>query len=36
MAENLTVYFCSVFIREDISALPVPETTFEGRESQTI
>ena len=33
MVENLTEYFSSVFTREDISALPVPETKFEGRES---
>ena len=33
MAENLNEYFSSVFTREYISALPVPETTFEGRES---
>ena len=33
MAENLNEYFGSVFTREDISALPVPETKFEGRES---
>ena len=33
MAENLNEYFSTVFIREDTSALPVPVTTFEGRES---
>ena len=33
MAENLNEYFSSVFTREDVSALPVPETKFEGRES---
>ena len=33
MAENLNVYFSSVFTREDVSALPAPETKFEGRES---
>ena len=33
MAENLNEYLSSVFTREDISALPVPETKFEGRES---
>ena len=35
MAENLNEYFSSVFTREDTtcSALPVPETIFEGRES---
>ena len=31
MAENLNEYFSSVFTREDISALLVPETRFEGR-----
>ena len=30
MAENLNEYFSSEFIREDISVLPVPESTFEG------
>ena len=29
MAENLNVYFSSVFTREDISSLPVPDTTFQ-------
>ena len=33
MAENLNDYFSSVFTRDDISALPIPETKFEGRES---
>ena len=33
MAENLNEYFSSMFTREDISALPEPETKFEGRES---
>ena len=33
MAENLNEFFNSVFTREDISALPVPETKFEGRVS---
>ena len=33
MAENLNEYFSSVFTREDTNALPVPETKFEGRES---
>ena len=33
MAENLNDYFSSVFTREDISALPIPETKFEGRDS---
>ena len=31
MAENLNDYFILVFNREDISALPVRETKFEGR-----
>ena len=31
MAENLNEYFSVVFTMEDISALPVPETKFEGR-----
>ena len=33
MADNLSEYLSSVFTREDISALPVLETKFEGRES---
>ena len=33
MAENLNEYFSSVLTREYINALPVPETMFEGRES---
>ena len=33
MAENLNEYFSSVFTREDTSALRVPETKFEGTES---
>ena len=33
MAEYLNEYFSSMFNREDISALPVPETIFEGRET---
>ena len=32
MAENLNEYISSVFARENISTLPVLETTFEGRE----
>ena len=28
MAEELNIHFSSVFTREDISSLPVPETTF--------
>ena len=33
MAANLNEYISSVFTREDINALPVPDTIFEGRES---
>ena len=33
MAEKLYKYFSWVLTREDISVLPVPETKFEGRES---
>ena len=33
MAENLNEYFSSVFTREYINVLPVPETKFEMRES---
>ena len=33
MAGNLNEYFILVFTREDIIVLPIPETTFEGRES---
>ena len=33
MAKNLSEYFSSVFPKEYISALLVPETKFEGRES---
>ena len=33
MAENLNEYFSSVFTRDVISALLVPEIKFEGRES---
>ena len=33
MAENLNEYFSSVFTREDSSSLLVPESKFEGRES---
>ena len=33
MAENINEYFSSVFIREEISILPVLETKFEGKES---
>ena len=33
MAENLNEYFSSVFTREDISPLPIPEYKLERRES---
>ena len=36
MAENLNEYFSAVLTREDISASPVPETKFEGRESDCL
>ena len=36
MAENLNEYFSSLFTREDFSSLPVPETKFEGRESDCL
>ena len=36
MAENLNEYFRLVFTKEDISALPEPETKFEGRESDRL
>ena len=32
MAEELNLYFSSVFTREDTSSLPVPETKFKGSE----
>ena len=30
MAEDLNGYFSSVFTREDISSLPVPDAKFQG------
>ena len=33
MAEKINDYFCSVFTREDISALPVLETTYKEKET---
>ena len=33
MAENLNGYFSSVFTREDISTLPVPDATFQEAKS---
>ena len=33
MAESIDECISSVFTREDISALPIPETKFEGKES---
>ena len=34
MAEELNMYFSSVFTREDTSSLPVPETKFKGSEGK--
>ena len=36
MAEELNMHFSSVFTREDISSLPVPETKFEGSEGERL
>ena len=36
MAEELNMYFCSVFTREDTSSLPVPETKFNGPEGEML
>ena len=36
MAEELNMYFSSVFTREDTSSLPVPETKFEGSEGERL
>ena len=36
MAEELNMHFCSVFTREDISSLPVPETKFNGSEGEML
>ncbi len=34
IAEELNMHFSSVFTREDTSALPVPETKFNGPEGE--
>ena len=34
MAEELNVYFSSVFTREDTSSLPLPETKFNGSDEE--
>ena len=36
MAEELNMHFSSVFTREDISSLPVPETKFKGSEGERL
>ena len=36
MAEELNMYFSSVFTREDTSSLPVPETKFNGPEGEML
>ena len=36
MAENLNENFSSMFTREDISELPIPEATFEKRKSDEL
>ena len=36
MAENLNGYSSSVFTREDISSLPVPDAKFQEAKSKTI
>ena len=36
MAEELNMYFSSVFTREDTSSLPVPETKFNGSEGERL
>ena len=36
MADELNMHFSSVFTREDTSALPVPETKFEGSEGERL
>ena len=36
MAEELNMHFSSVFTREDTSALPVPETKFNGTEGERL
>ena len=36
MAKELIMHFSSVFTREDISSLPVPETKFDGPEKEMV
>ena len=36
MAEELNMHFSSVFMREDTSSSPVPETNFEGSEGERL
>ena len=36
MAEELNVNFSSVFMREDTSSLPVPETKFNGSDEEKL
>ena len=36
MAEELNMHFSSVFRREGISSLPVPETKFNGPEEEML
>ena len=36
MAEELNMHFSSVFMREDTSSLPVPETKFKGSEGERL
>ena len=36
MAEDLNEYFSSVFIKEDISPLPLPARKFDGDETQNL
>ena len=36
MAEELNMHFSSVFMREDTSSLPVPETKFNGSEGERL
>ena len=36
MAEELNMHFSSVFTREDVSSLPVPETKFNGPEREML
>ena len=36
MVENLYAYFISVFSREDISSLLVPDVMFEGESQNTL